>query len=176
MSPAGERRARQALSAVLALYGAYLVFHPDHYSWLDSLDLAIHEVGHPLFGVFGEFVGALGGTLMQLLMPALFVWYFWRRGDRHASTVALWWVAQNLWNISVYVKDARAEELPLVGGGEHDWNYLLGELGLLDQDQLVGDAVRMVGALLALWACLRGWTYAAESERERDAGDQGAGP
>jgi len=39
--------------------------------------------------------------------------------------VALWWVAQNLWNISVYVKDARAEELPLVGGGEHDWNYLL---------------------------------------------------
>ena len=176
MSPAGERRARQALSAVPALYGAYLVFHPYHYSWLDSLDLAIHEVGHPLFGIFGEFVGALGGTLMQLLMPALFVWYFWRRGDRHASTVALWWVAQSLWNISVYVKDARAEELPLVGGGEHDWNYLLGELGLLDQDQLVGDAVRMVGALLALWACLRGWTYAAESERERDAGDQGAGP
>ncbi len=176
MSPAGERRARQALSAALAVYGAYLVFHPDHYGWLDSLDLAIHEVGHPLFGIFGEFVGALGGTLMQLLMPALFVWYFWRRGDRHASTVALWWVAQNLWNISVYVKDARAEELPLVGGGEHDWNYLLGELGLLDQDQLVGDAVRMVGALLALWACLRGWTYAAEIERERDAGDRGAGP
>src|SRR5437762_6444927 len=23
-------------------------------------------------------------------------------------------------------QDARAEQLPLVGGGEHDWNYLLG--------------------------------------------------
>src|SRR5438034_8875264 len=106
---------------------------------------------------------------MQLLMPSLVVWYFTRRGDRHAATVALWWVAQNLWNISVYVKDARAEELPLVGGGEHDWNYLLGEAGLLEQDQLVGDAVRLAGALLSLWACLRGWTYGAEIGRERDA-------
>src|SRR2546427_868842 len=95
--------------------GAFLALHPDHVGWLDGVDLAIHEAGHPLFGVFGEFIGFLGGTLMQLLMPSLFVWYFTRRGDRHAATVALWWVAQNLWNVSVYVKDARAEELPLVG-------------------------------------------------------------
>src|SRR5207249_11631613 len=67
------------------------------------------EFGHPLFGAFGEFIGFLGGTLMQLLMPAIFVAYFWRRGDRHAAMVALWWVAQNLWNVSVYVRDARAD-------------------------------------------------------------------
>ena len=94
------------------MYGVVLALHPERYGWLDSLDVAIHEVGHPLFGVFGEFIGMLGGTLMQLLIPALFVWDFRRRGDRHAATVALWWVAQNLWNISVYIKDARAEELP----------------------------------------------------------------
>jgi hypothetical protein len=63
-----------------------------------------------------------------------------------------------------------------VGGGEHDWNYLLGELDLLNQDQLVGDVVRAAGALLGLWACLRGWAYAAEIERQRDAGDRGGGP
>jgi hypothetical protein len=99
---------------------------------------------------------------MQLLMPAIFVSYFWRRGDRHAATVALWWVAQNLWNVSVYVQDARAEELPLVGGGEHDWNYLLGRLGLLNQDHLIGGAVRLVGVLVYAWSCLRGWSYASE--------------
>ena len=156
------------------MYGAFLALHPDHVGWLDGVDLAIHEAGHPLFGVFGEFIGFLGGTLMQLLMPSLFVWYFTRRGDRHAATVALWWVAQNLWSVSVYVKDARAEELPLVGGGEHDWNYLLGRLGLLGQDQLLGEAVRFAGVLLYLWACLRGWTYASAIGRDGDAGEPAA--
>jgi hypothetical protein len=103
---------------------------------------------------------------MQLLMPALFVWYFRRHGDRHAATVALWWVAQNLWNISVYVKDARAEELPLLGGGEHDWAYLLDRLGLLEQDQLIGGAVHLIGVLVFVWSCLRGWTHATAFGRE----------
>ena len=105
---AAERRARLALTALLAVYGGFLILHPGHYGWLDSLDLAIHEFGHPVFGIFGEFIGFLGGTLMQLLIPAIFVAYFWRRGDRHAAMVALWWVAQNLWNVAVYVQDARA--------------------------------------------------------------------
>jgi hypothetical protein len=161
---AAERRARRALTAVLAVYGGFLLLNPGHYGWLDSLDLAIHEFGHPLFGLFGEFIGSLGGTLMQLLMPAAFVAYFWRRGDRHAATVALWWIAQNLWNISVYVQDARAEELPLVGGGEHDWNYLLGTLGLLQQDRLIGDGVRLVGMLVYAWSCLMGWTYVSATK------------
>jgi hypothetical protein len=161
---AAERRARRALTAVLAVYGGFLLLNPGHYGWLDSLDLAIHEFGHPLFGLFGEFIGSLGGTLMQLLMPAALVAYFWRRGDRHAATVALWWIAQNLWNISVYVQDARAEELPLVGGGEHDWNYLLGTLGLLQQDRLIGDGVRLVGMLVYAWSCLMGWTYVSATK------------
>ena len=161
---AAERRARRALTAVVAVYGGFLLLNPGHYGWLDSLDLAIHEFGHPLFGLFGEFIGSLGGTLMQLLMPAAFVAYFWRRGDRHAAMVALWWIAQNLWNISVYVQDARAEELPLVGGGEHDWNYLLGTLGLLQQDRLIGDGVHLVGILVYAWSCLMGWTYVSATQ------------
>ncbi|HKW41365.1 MAG TPA: hypothetical protein VJN39_08950, partial [Gemmatimonadales bacterium] len=88
------------------------------------------------------------------------------RGDRHAAMVALWWVAQNLWNVSVYVQDARAEELPLVGGGEHDWNYLLGRLGLLNQDHQIGAAIRVLGILVYAWSCIMGWTYAASSTKE----------
>ena len=49
-----------------------------------------------------------------------------------------------------------------MGGGEHDWNYLLGALGLLNQDQLIGGAVRLAGVLVYAWSCLRGWTYAGE--------------
>src|SRR5439155_26481906 len=52
---AAERRARLALTALLALYGGFLVLHPDHYGLLDSLDLPIHELGPPVFGLFGPF-------------------------------------------------------------------------------------------------------------------------
>jgi hypothetical protein len=167
-----ERRARQGLTAVLALFGTYLAFAHDHYGWLDSLDLAIHEAGHPLFGVFGEFIGFAGGTLMQLLVPAVFFGYFWRRGDRHAATVMLWWIAQNFWNISPYIADARTEELPLVGGGEHDWAYLLGRLGLLRHDRAIAGAVHFAGVMLFIGSCLWGWIYATALARATSpAGD-----
>jgi hypothetical protein len=152
------------LTAALTVYGLYYLFVPDHFGLIDNVDLAIHETGHLVFGPLGEFLGYLGGTLLQLLFPVTFAWYFWRHGDRHAATVAAWWIAQNCWNISVYVKDARAQELPLVGGGEHDWAYLLEQLGLLEQDQAVGTAVRVAGTLIFAYAALRGYTYARSSE------------
>jgi hypothetical protein len=152
-------RWRFTLTAILAAYGLYYLVVPSHYGLLDNVDLAIHETGHIVFGPFGEFIGALGGTLLQLLFPLGFVWYFLRQGDRHAATVAAWWVAQNCWNIAVYVQDARAQELPLVGGGEHDWAYLLGELNLLSSDHTIGQLVRFSGILIFLYAIMRGFTY-----------------
>ncbi|CAN5891421.1 hypothetical protein BH24GEM1_BH24GEM1_13390 [soil metagenome] len=130
-----ERRWRLALTLVLAVYGWECIRTPGRYRLLDSLDLAIHETGHLVFGFDGEPPMLLGGTLLQLLIPAAFTVAFWRQGDRHGATVPLWWLGQNCWNISVYIKDARAQELPLVGGGEHDWALLLGEMGWLDRDQ-----------------------------------------
>jgi hypothetical protein len=156
-------RGRTILTLVLAVYGLYYLLFPGHYGLFDYVDLGIHETGHLVFGPFGEFIGALGGTLLQLLFPLAFVWYFLRRGDRHAATVAGWWVAQNLWNIAVYVQDAQAEELPLVGGGEHDWAYLLGELGLLEHDHFIGQLVRFLGVLIFAYATMRGFTYARQA-------------
>ena len=174
LDPARERLARRLLTIVLAVYGAALALHPAHYGWIDSLDLAIHEAGHPIFGIFGEFIGFAGGTIMQLLMPAVLFGYFWRQRDRHAATVMAWWIAQNLWNISRYVADARAEELPLVGGGEHDWAYLLGTLGLLRDDIAIGHTVHFAGVVIFLWSCVAGWMCAGvssspvPSSRDRD--------
>jgi hypothetical protein len=142
---------------VLAVYGWICLRTPGTYRWLDSLDLAIHETGHLLFAAGGEFLMLLGGTLFQLLVPAVFLVALWRQGDRHGATVPLWWMGQNCWNISVYVKDARAQELPLVGGGEHDWTLMLGELDLLHRDQVIGGAVYLAGVILYGIAIVWGW-------------------
>ena len=142
------RSARFGFAALLALYGFRLLMHPEGGSLMDSVDLPIHETGHLVFAPFGEFIQFLGGTLFQLIMPAAFVVYFMRRKDRFAASCALWWIGQNLWNISVYIADARAELLPLVGGGEHDWAYLLGRMGWLKFDHLIAHDVWFVGVMI----------------------------
>ena len=148
MDPRTTRLARLAVLVALALYGVASLRAPGDGRLLDGVDLAIHETGHLVFAPFGEFVTMLGGTLLQLLFPLAFVVYFLRRKERFGAAVCLWWVAQNCWNISVYVADARAQELPLVGGGEHDWFYLLSALRWLENDQGLARAVHGAGVLI----------------------------
>ena len=155
-----QRLGRLLLTGALAIYGVPCLLRPESGGFLDAVDLAIHETGHLVFAPFGEFLGFLGGTLFQLALPAAFVVYFWQRADRHAASVALWWVAQNFWNVSVYVRDARAQALPLVGGGEHDWAYLLGRLGWLQYDQAIALDVRLVGVAVYVCAIVAGARYA----------------
>ena len=166
---ATHHRGRHALTLVLAVYGFACLRNPEDYRWLDSLDLAIHETGHLILGFDGETLMLLGGTLFQLLVPAAFVVALWRAGDRHGATVPLWWMGQNCWNISVYVRDARAQELPLVGGGEHDWAILLANWDWLSRDHTLADAVHLLGVLLYLAAIIGGWILL---RHESDAQEQ----
>jgi hypothetical protein len=158
-----QRRWRFVLTLVLAVYGWICLRTPGTYRWLDSLDLAIHETGHLVFGAGGNTLGILGGTLMQLIVPAAFVVALWRSGDRHGATIPLWWAGQNCWNISVYIRDARTQELPLVGGGEHDWALLLDQWGWLDHDLTIGGWVYLGGVMFYALAVIGGWTLVRRS-------------
>jgi hypothetical protein len=169
MDPRTSRYARLAFLAVLALYGVASLRSPGDGRLLDGVDLAIHETGHLVFAPFGEFVTALGGTLLQLLLPATFVVYFLRRKERFGAAVCLWWVAQNCWHISVYVADARAQELPLVGGGEHDWFYLLSDLRMLESDLALARAVHGIGVLIFVTALSLGLAAALATPAPRSA-------
>lgn len=165
MTPA----AKIALILVLAAYGFVSLRDPSHFRLLDNVDLAIHEAGHVLFSPFGEFIGFAGGTLMQLIVPTTFFGYFLYHGDRYAAAVLLWWVGQNFWNISVYVKDARRMELPLVGGGEHDWAYMLGRLGLLRHDQSIGNGLFVIGSALFVAGVIWGFVNARSQSEPRSS-------
>ena len=110
------------------------------FNLLDNVDLVIHEAGHFFFSLFGKFIYTLGGTLMQIILPSVIAGFFLRNNYRTGVQFSLLWLGQNFINISVYAADARARKLPLLGGNKvyHDWHYLLGELGILQQDQVVG--------------------------------------
>ena len=164
------------LTLVLAVYGWRCLRTPGEYRWLDSLDLAIHETGHLVFAFGGEALTILGGTLLQLLVPAAFAAALWRQGDVHGATVPLWWLGQNCWNVSVYIKDATAQELPLVGGGEHDWAVLLDQHGWLERDQRIGGAVFFTGVILyALAIGVGWWSLHGSSAQAQDRSHEGLG-
>src|SRR3989339_2243743 len=118
----------------------WMILNRGTYTWIDNADLVIHEAGHFFFMLFGKFIYTLGGTLMQILLPSLIIWYFWRNSYRTGAQVGLLWLGQNLINISVYAADARAHALPLLGGNKvyHDWTYILGTTNLLQYDIEVG--------------------------------------
>jgi hypothetical protein len=166
-----ERRWRGALTVMLAIYGIWCGLTPDRFHWPDALDLPIHETGHIVFGWGGEVLTSLGGTLFQLIVPLAFVIYFWRRKDRHAASVALWWVGQNCFNIARYIADARAQALPLVGGGEHDWAFLLATWRLLPQDTAIAHYVKGVAWLLIATATWLGWLSLSREPALETTGD-----
>ena len=105
---------------------------------------------------FGKFIYTLGGTLMQILLPSLITWYFFRNNYRTGAQVGLLWLGQNLINISVYAADARTQALPLLGGNKvyHDWNYLLSVTDLLQYDTEVGYMFFVIAIIIFLITAL----------------------
>jgi hypothetical protein len=121
---------------------------------LDHANLAFHEAGHMIYGIFGDTLGLYGGTLGQLTFPLVVVGASaWRR-QVPGVAIGVAWVAQNLVNIARYCADARAQELPLVGGGDHDWTNILGRWHALERDLRVAATFRGIAWVLFLGAAL----------------------
>ena len=147
--------------AVLAsIYFLSIAYDPMQGSFLDLVDLPIHETGHLIFRLFGEFVGVAAGSLFQVIVPGVFVGYFvWQRSLFSAAIVAMW-VGQSVLNVWVYASDAVVMQLVLTGGltgaegGFHDWNYLLDKTGLLNSTKAVAGTIRLTGTLTILGACI----------------------
>jgi len=127
-------------------------------SFMHLVNLPFHEAGHVIFTPFGKFVQTLGGTLGQLLMPLVCCAVLLiKTRDPFGASVALWWFGENFMDIAPYINDARALELPLLGGvtgkdvvDYHDWEYILGKLGLLQMDHALASLSYAFGILLML--------------------------
>ena len=143
-----------ALLLTLGWWTTRLVAAPERGCFLDLVDLPFHEAGHLVLAPFGSTLHYLGGTLGQLAVPILLAGYFLLSSGARplGAAVCFWWVGQNLVNISVYMADARDLALPLVGGGDHDWNELFYRFGLLGEESVrhVSGAARAGGLLVML--------------------------
>jgi hypothetical protein len=160
------------LAVVLVFGVACLGFHWfGREGWvpiLDSANLALHEAGHPLVGIFSARAAVYGGTLFQLVFPLAVARHFCRAGNAVGTAAALVWLGENLFNIARYMADARAQELPLAGNGDHDWAEILGRWGVLHLDGRIAAMTRACGILLVIGAVV--WLYRRwRVDRERSA-------
>lgn len=130
-----------------------------------GITFGAHEFGHLFFAAFGEGMAIAGGSLMQLLVPLGAMALLLKQGDYFGVSVGGAWLASSLTDLAVYIGDARAHDLDLVGFGEdavHDWAWLLGRAGALQHDLRLAGLARGLGALLlaasflaGAWLCLR---------------------
>jgi hypothetical protein len=157
--------ARAALMMLLAFLAVCLTVNHSCWTPFAALDLVVHEVGHPLFSSFGEWMHYAGGTILQMAVPILAAIVLLKQGEYFALPLGGVWFAVNMFEIARYIADTRAQELPLVtlgfSGGEPvevkftDWEYLLDRIpGLsIEYDTDVALAVR-IAAYMILWGSI----------------------
>ena len=156
-------KGRVALLLVFAAWGLRLC-------WLDYRDgeimnsfihaplLIFHEAGHVIFRPFGEWVSVLGGTLGQLLMPAVLgIALLWKNRDPFGAAIGLWLFGVSVLDVAPYMYDAWEPQLTLLGGGTgndsfHDWIYLFDSVGQLHHAQRIGAITHALGVAVILLA------------------------
>jgi hypothetical protein len=119
---------------------------------IDLVFIPIHEGGHLLFRLFGEFLAVAGGTILQLSVPLMLAAFFIFHRQILGTAFCMFFFFEQFLPVATYMADARAQELPLLtigDGGDviHDWAYLFGRLGVLDHDMQIAHAVRVLGWL-----------------------------
>lgn len=147
------RWGRYLLAAGLAAVVTWFAFIANHeVPILDWFDLGVHEVGHLLLAFAPRMVMFIAGSAAQVMVPLALAWYFGiQRRDAAGGGFCLAWAGASMWDVSVYIADAPTQALPLIGGGQHDWAYLLGPdgWGVMHMSSSIAGFVQYTGATLA---------------------------
>jgi hypothetical protein len=163
-------------AVLLSIYFLWISWNPMLGSFLDNVDLPIHETGHLLFRLFGEFMMIAGGSLFQVIFPAVFVGYFIRQKSYYSATIVLLWFGQSILNVWVYASDAVVMQLVLTSGftgtegSFHDWNYLLTATGLINSTKSVAGIIRFAGTFTIIVASLSAvyFSFAQPDQSDHD--------
>ncbi|MGB5964264.1 MAG: hypothetical protein WBF77_04655 [Sulfurimonadaceae bacterium] len=147
-------------SYVAGIHGKAIHFNFDGimltlHNLFSNANMLIHESGHGLCYLLPcpQFFMALNGTLFQLALPMLFIYYYYKRGNRLLSGLGSVWLAQNLVYVAWYMSYAQTpNRYPFFLGGNaiHDFWYIFSQLGVLEYDWFISGFVRAVAVMLLL--------------------------
>ena len=120
---------------------------------IDMIDLFIHEGGHGVFRLFGQVIYAMGGSLMQFILPFATILVLLRTSGLRSLMGTLYWFGHNMINVSIYIADAPKPQLTLISKHAfHDWHWLGLRLGIMDSTGDIAAVVAFLGTLSLLGA------------------------
>jgi hypothetical protein len=165
-SPLQRDPLKLIVAVIASLYFLWCAYDPYQWHLIDGVNLLIHEAGHIIFSALGEFLMIAGGSLFQIIMPAIFVGYFCYQRQLFSAALVLFWVGESILNVSVYAGDSLALQLRLLGGADtlHDWNYLLSSTGLLQHTAAIAGGIRLLGTLVVIAASVGAFVFARRTD------------
>lgn len=146
------------------LFTDILKFHSNHSNFfvvgiMYFVELGVHEVSHLLTAFLPSVLTASAGSFGEILFTSLVVYAGLRYRAYFVAAFGLLWMMLAFNSTGIYMADARAQSLPLVGPGPeptHDWHFVFDRLGLLSHDHFIGGAFRVFGDILGLLGLLFG--------------------
>jgi hypothetical protein len=138
-------------------------------SFLHLVSLPFHEAGHIIFSPLGDLMTSLGGSLAQVLVPIICgVAFLTTSPNPFGAAVMCWWAGENLLDVAVYINDARALVLTLLGGHTgaevegHDWEHILQLTNLSVHDHQIAWTTHAIGAVMMIAALVWGAIVSGE--------------
>jgi hypothetical protein len=125
--------------------------------FIHGVHLVFHEAGHLIFMPFGEFMAVFGGSLNQVLIPAICVVTFYRQGRYASGAFTLFWVGQAIADVAIYAADGKDRILPLLGDSDpsmHDWGRILSWWGITERAESVGAFIFGLGMTVMIVSLL----------------------
>lgn len=123
------------------------------------VNFGVHEASHLAVMFLPQIWVAMAGSAGEIGFTFLLL-YATRKGKAYfASVFAGLWIMLALRSAGIYMADARSQVLELIGPGEttvHDWNYVFGQLNLLNYDTLIGGILSYLGNTVGLVALIYG--------------------
>jgi hypothetical protein len=117
------------------------------------IEFGIHEASHLVTAFLPPIICASAGSIGEMSFTFLLAYAAYRAKSYFGLIFALLWVTLAMNSAGIYMADARAQQLQLVGAGpdpQHDWHFVFGQLGWLDWDILIGGTVRAVGDIAGI--------------------------
>jgi len=152
---------------VASAYILWTAIDPTRIDILHSISLRLYRTGQLLFAPLGSDLAAIRGSLAQILLPGACALALVILRQRFAAALALMWLAQNLFVISVYISDATLQKIGLEGPVDPslDWQTLLETWGWLGYDLRIGSMVHFLGFCILVFAALRGFQASLWEQR-----------
>jgi hypothetical protein len=136
-------------------------FNPNNVllSGMQFIDFGVHEASHLVFAFLPSVSVASAGSIGEILFALLIVFATIKGKAYFATVFATLWAMLAFRSAGLYMADARAQAIPLMGPGEtvkHDWNYVFGQLGWLNDDTTIGGAFITTGVVIGILGLIFG--------------------